>query len=194
MQRVIYNNLLTLIREVDLSKFKVIILSGLPGSGKSTLGEFLRETWKFVYLSSDQARVEILKLTKGKFASTSEYIKNKEAVYDYMRAEAKKLLKNNKRVVLDATNLNEQREKNIEYCRNLGLKIKEALLIYVDAGKKDRIKARFINRKGKNADGRAWVEAWETAYDYFVKQLESKIITIPENEEGGYKVVWVLNR
>lgn len=194
MQRVIYSNFLTLMSETDFRTVRLVILCGLPGSGKSSLGEILRDQLGYKYLSSDVARVEILRLTKGKFAGTPEYLANKARVYEYLRERAGRELESRGKVVLDATHLNEQRGDNLEWCRQRGLSGEEVLVVYVDGGGKELVRRRFWGKPGMNADGRTWEEAWETAYDYFASQIGAGSVRVPENEEKGYPVIWVLNR
>jgi len=135
-----------------------------------------------------------LRLTPGKFADTSQYLAYKETVYQYLRDESKRIIESGKKVVMDATHLNEQRTINLDWCHNLGLTKEEVLVVYVDGGSKESVRQRFKNKKGKNADGRTWEEAWETTYDYFTSQIKSGSVTIPENKERGYRVIWVINR
>jgi len=193
MQRTIYNNYLSLIAGKDFGRLRVVILSGLPGSGKSTWAGVLQEEYGYKYVSTDKVRVEMLKLTKGKFASTSEYVKLKDKVYDFVRAMAERWLKKGKQVVIDGTHLNEQLMLTVQYLRSWGVGADQALVVYVDAGSKSEIKKRFVNLPGINEDGRSWVEAWEAAYDYFAQKIKSGEVKIPENSVLGYKVVWVKN-
>jgi predicted kinase len=102
-------------------------------------------------------------------------------------------VKQGRKVVLDATHLNEQRKIVLDIFRKEGLWNNELMLIYVDGGKKERIKRRLARKEGKNADGRSWVEAWETAYDYFTERIKAGKIRVPRIEEEGYPVVWVKN-
>lgn len=193
MQKFIYSDYLRLLAENDLRAVRTVILSGLPGSGKSTLGEVLQDGFGFDYLSSDVIRVKLMKLVKGKYATTDEYIKNKNNVYDFMREKARRMLNKGRRVVLDATHLNEQLQITTDFLRQLGISGPEGLVVFVDGGSKSNIKKRFELREGVNADGRKWVEAWETAYDFFVSQIKSQVVRIPENYVGKYKVLWVKN-
>ncbi|EKD80561.1 MAG: hypothetical protein ACD_40C00056G0002 [uncultured bacterium] len=193
MQQEIYSNYLNLIFGRDFDRLRVVILSGLPGSGKSTLAEILQDEYGYAYVSTDTARVEMLKLTKGKFATTKQYVKLKGQVYDFVREKAGQLLQRNNKVIIDGTHLNEQLEITLQYLRSLGMDNNEILTVYVDAGGKSVIVKRFVDREGKNADGRSWVEAWETAYDYFRNQIKRGAIRIPENIVLGCSVVWVKN-
>jgi len=186
-----FDELLNDLIEVD---YRAIVMCGLPGSGKSYLGEKLQDEYGWKYLSSDQSRVEILKLTVGKFAKSSEYVNYKSKVYEYMRKVGGESLKNGRKVVFDATHLNEQREILLDYLmEEIGLKEEEVLIVYVDAGDKENVRKRFEVKEGKNADGRSWVERWETAYDFFLDGIESGEITIPKDLEKGAQVVWVQN-
>ncbi len=74
----------------------ILIIMGLPGTGKSSLGQRVALDLGAIYLSSDQIR-EILGL-RGQYA-----FKDKEAVYQEMLNRLGVLLDHGHRVVLDAT-------------------------------------------------------------------------------------------
>ena len=193
MQREIYSDYLRLLLGRKLGELKVVLLSGLPGCGKSTLAEILQKQYGYKYVSTDIARTDLLKLTKGKYATTEQYLALKEKVYEHVRILAKNFLQQKDMVVIDATHLNEQLNLTLEFLKRQSCKTDEVLVVYVDGGEKDKVKARFIQRPGKNKDGRSWVEAWETTYDFFVNQIKEGKVKVPENKMLGYEVVWVKN-
>lgn len=172
---------------------RAVVLSGLPGSGKSTFAAILQDLYDYEYVSTDVARAELLRLTRGKYASTSEYKRLKSQVYDYVRELAGMALARGKRVVIDGTHLNEQLPMTLDYLRTRQVTPKEVVVVYVTAGGKERVRQRFVAKPGRNGDGRTWVEAWETAYDFFAQQLKMGEVVIPENKVLECPVVWVKN-
>jgi predicted kinase len=74
----------------------IVIVCGLPGSGKSYFASQLAKTLNAVYISSDSVRNELL-------VAKTYSEKEKQAVYNEMLARAIKAAKENKNVVLDAT-------------------------------------------------------------------------------------------
>ena len=74
----------------------IVIVLGLPGSGKSYFASRLAEVIKADYINSDQIR-------KGMFSKRIYSEQEKGAVYDAMLGKMKTLVKLNKDLVIDAT-------------------------------------------------------------------------------------------
>ena len=74
----------------------IIIVFGLPGSGKSYFASRLAKTINAAYLNSDQLRKEM-------FTARSYSEQEKAAVYNVMLLEMKVAVSQNMRLVLDAT-------------------------------------------------------------------------------------------
>ncbi|MBO9702008.1 MAG: ATP-binding protein [Sporocytophaga sp.] len=74
----------------------VIIVSGLPGSGKSFFAEKLSKLLNAEYFSSDIIRKEL-------FQNPAYTDEEKEAVYAEMKIQMNKVLSEKKNVILDAT-------------------------------------------------------------------------------------------
>ena len=74
----------------------LILVMGLPGSGKSYFSEHLAEKMNALYLSSDRVRAE-MKLM-GKYDEES-----KQKVYDRLEELAREALQNGEAVLVDAT-------------------------------------------------------------------------------------------
>ena len=74
----------------------LVVVFGLPGTGKSFFSSRLAEMINAEYVSSDQVRFAIL---EKRSYTTGE----KQKVYDEMLARSKKLLRQKKKVVLDGT-------------------------------------------------------------------------------------------
>jgi predicted kinase len=74
----------------------IIFVFGLPGSGKSFFAKHLAEKVDAEYISSDRIRKELF--------NVRTYSENeKQKVYDEMLSRTMQLLRENKKVVLDAT-------------------------------------------------------------------------------------------
>lgn len=74
----------------------IIIVLGLPGSGKSFFGSRLAEKLKARYISSDEVRLEMK--AKGKYT-----FEDKLLVYDEMIRQADQALKENETIVVDGS-------------------------------------------------------------------------------------------
>lgn len=74
----------------------IVLIMGLPGSGKSYFARHLSRNLNFQYIGSDQTRKEMAVM--GQYG-----IKDKERVYELMKTHADKAIRQGKDVVLDAT-------------------------------------------------------------------------------------------
>lgn len=74
----------------------LILICGLPGTGKSSFSKELSKRFSAVHLNSDVIRKKLI----GK---PSYSIEEKTKVYNEMAAQAEELLGNGKNVILDAT-------------------------------------------------------------------------------------------
>ena len=72
----------------------VVLIIGLPGSGKSFFAARLAELIEAVYINSDRIRKEL---------NVSDRIEEKLMVYDEMLRQAEEAVAEDRRVVLDAT-------------------------------------------------------------------------------------------
>lgn len=94
----------------------IVVVMGLSGSGKSFLASILHKEFGFEWIRSDQIRKELagidpnqkLKLPYGEGIYSEEWTKK---VYEKMVERAKELIQKGKRVVLDATFLEEGQRK-----------------------------------------------------------------------------------
>lgn len=90
----------------------IVVVMGLSGSGKSFLASILHKEFGFEWIRSDQIRKEMagidpsqrLKLPYGEGIYSREWTRR---VYEEMVKRAKELVEKGKRVVLDATFLEE---------------------------------------------------------------------------------------
>jgi predicted kinase len=121
----------------------VIIVFGLPGSGKSYFSKRLANELNAAYLSSDILRKKLL---QNRTYSSEE--KNK--VYDFLLNEMIKLLREGKSVVADATFYKEEIRKKFE--RKINLLNEKIIFIEITADE-ELVKERLLKpRKDSDAD------------------------------------------
>ena len=89
---------------------KLIVLVGLPGSGKSTLAQKLKIKYKAEIISSDALRKEL-------YGTELDQNHNNE-VFAEMQKRTIELLKSNKNVIYDATNINSRKRIHLLRCTN----------------------------------------------------------------------------
>ncbi len=76
----------------------LVILMGLPGSGKSYVASHLEQIYNFTVLSGEEITTQLFGTEK---VSGDQYFQ----AYNYLRSEAVKLISQGKSVVIDGTNL-----------------------------------------------------------------------------------------
>ncbi len=112
----------------------LIVLMGLPGTGKSYVSEYLRQKYGFVILSGEEITTQLFGTEK---VSGKEYVQ----VYKIIRQKASELLSQGKSVVIDGTNLKQMFRQQI-YDE---VKCDKLVLIYLKTDDKtalDRISKR----------------------------------------------------
>ena len=113
---------------------KIILLVGLPGSGKSTFGnELLKEHPEYVLLSSDAIRAEIGTGENDQSVTPQVFVKLKERL--------KTFVSDNKTVIVDATNINIQDRK---FYVDLAKQAKIKIMAYVFVCDKQTLLIRNI--------------------------------------------------
>lgn len=152
MDGTVFGNIPTDLNPFDMN---VIVVFGLPGSGKSYFAERLAKALNAVYLSSDQVRAELDTRHDYSFLG-------KMKVYDRMLELAEQWLKIKDTVVLDGTFYRRSiREKIQNRLRELG----EHLLFLEIKAEKSLI-ANRLSRK------RAYSEANYEVFEKLEKQAE----------------------
>ncbi|WP_022670554.1 AAA family ATPase [Hippea alviniae] len=158
----------------DEYKPKVLVFSGLSGSGKSTVVLELSKRYGFVVLSSDVIRKRLagLSLDDKEMVSFGEGIYSMEMTrktYSKMFEDAYQLVRIGKSVILDATFLRSSSRKAVEKLfKRLGIK---PVIVFFDIDDKTA-KKHFEKREKEESvsDGR---------FEIYLKQKE--ILEKPEN-------------
>lgn len=82
----------------------LVLVGGLPGTGKSTAAQGLAETRRWALLSSDNVRKEIMGLDRGQRAPDDAYtVEARTAVYRELLDRAHRLMTRGESVVVDAS-------------------------------------------------------------------------------------------
>ncbi|MDD5171498.1 MAG: AAA family ATPase [Candidatus ainarchaeum sp.] len=143
----------------------LIIVCGLPGSGKSSLSKDLAKRFSAVHLNSDIIRKEL-------FPKPSYSEEEKRAVYAEMAKRAGELLAKGSNVIADATfSRKEYRETMDEVAGQTGAKVFIIKCILHEGETKKRLEKR--KQAGKSPS--------DADYDVYVKLKETF-----EPLEGGY--------
>jgi predicted kinase len=120
----------------------LIIVCGLPGSGKSSFSDKLSKHYSAVHINSDVIR-------KRLFAKPDYSEEEKESVYTQMAAEAGDLLKEGRSVVLDATFF---RKEYRDMMRKIGKKAGTEIFVIRCVLGEEETKKRLSERKTDVSD------------------------------------------
>lgn len=150
---------------------KVIILMGLPGSGKSYVADYLNNKYGFTILSGENISNTLFKNDQN-----TDYT----LVYKTLRQLAKKLLKENYSIVIDGTNLKYSFRKQIydEVCQNT-----KPILIYLLVD--DKTALERINKRGEDRSDKKKIKSYcsQETFNKFKEQIET-----PKSEENYYQI------
>jgi predicted kinase len=127
-----------------------IIFSGLPGSGKSTLGKQLKAERGFFVVTPDNIRLSLNAGIYPKEDETGDYAILDPIVWVLAEKGVTMLLEGGYNVVIDATNLTRSRR---DYWQNVAKSVNPAISvsIYWFTGKFDS-EARWSKERGFNSD------------------------------------------
>ena len=128
----------------------IIMLSGLPGTGKSYLAGKLAEHLPFMIVESDAVRKEL-------FPKPKHSRRENTSVFGAIHYITGDLLKNKISVILDATNLEEKHRKTVySIAERTGARL---ILVNVEAPPETvqkRLKARLLKRNDEDYSDATW--------------------------------------
>jgi len=118
----------------------IVVVFGLPGSGKSYFASRLARLLKAEYINSDIAR-------KKMFYKRTYTIEEKMIVYNKMREQMLEAIKHNKDVVLDATFYrNDMRQKFLEGRKNIDS------VIFIEVRAEEYVVGKRLEGKRKDSE------------------------------------------
>ena len=182
-----------------MSQPLLIIVSGLMGTGKTTIAESLHDNTGFTIVSSDVTRKKLagIPITEHRFAEFDTGIYSPDftqKTYQAILTEARTLLQQGKSVILDAS-FQRREDRNLAYL--LATELKSDFLIIECTLNEVEIKQRLEMRMSQNSvsDGR-W-EIFRTQQAYFDKITEfpsSQHLIIDTSQPIGNNVKTILER
>lgn len=173
-----------------LSEAQAILMCGLPGSGKSTIAKHLSRSLSAQLLSSDTIRERVFKSLRYDSLGDLAVLKLRPKYHTVLIEEASEHLLRGKRVVVDASNMDEQRVKLI---KEFGKVIdKKLIAVVVVKTPKEIISQRMKKIKGMANDREDFYTAWRRVYGYYEKHLTDKSYFWPTNQEG-VKILEIIN-
>ena len=158
----------------------IVIICGLPGTGKTTIAKKLASIIDAVVLSTDKIRKELI-------PNPTYQRKERELIFDVMVLLAKYLHSSDKNCILDAT-------FNKEYSRNQvknDLKLSENRFFVVECTCLEKIiLSRLENRKDDYSDADIFVyQQMKKIYE----PITSKHITIDTSQDAEHNVKLIHN-
>ncbi len=153
----------------------LVMVCGLPGTGKTTLAKALAEKLDAVHISSDTVRMKML---EERTYSEEE----KEKVYDAMLVRTEELLKEGKKVVLDATFY---RKKHRDAVKKLARKTESRFFIVECVTHENLLRERIFARGKKKTESEADFGVYEKVKGIFepIKEEHLVVDTSPALEK-----------
>ncbi|MCK4588294.1 AAA family ATPase [Candidatus Woesebacteria bacterium] len=165
-----------------LKDTKIILMAGLPGSGKTTITNAIAEEFGAIVLRSDKIRQQIFEDSTALDVDSEKYLEKSEGIYEHMRDEMVRLVEKGEKVIVDATHLNHHRQAVIARLKKEGL-IRSATLLLIEA-KEEVIVERQKIRPGEPGTGENWEDGWKRVRGWFLEKIDEGVITYPSDNEG----------
>lgn len=161
-----------------MNKVKMVMLVGLPASGKSTYAKELADKNNMVVLSSDELRKEL-------YGDIND-MEHNENVFEELHRRLKVNLSNGKSVIFDATNLASKKRMNtlkkldkidcIKECHIIATPISECMKH--DQRRDRSVGVNVINKMYMNFNTPYYFEGWD----------DIKIVYLKEEYKHTYKI------
>ncbi len=169
-------------QQLLLKDTKIILMAGLPGSGKTIIANVIAEEFGAIVLRSDSIRQQIFEDSTALDVDSGRYLEKSERVYEHMRDEMVRLVGEGEKVIVDATHLNHHRQAAIDRLKKEDL-IRFAALLLIEA-KEGVIVERQRIRPGEPGTGETWEDGWKRVRGWFLEQIDEGVITYPSDNEG----------
>ncbi|MFP4082136.1 MAG: AAA family ATPase [Candidatus Aminicenantes bacterium] len=164
----------------------LVIVSGLPGTGKTTVAKKMSDEMKAVVLSTDRIRKKALKEL-----GYSE--RKKKRVYDEMLRIAQDLLKKGENVILDGTFFRKElRERGFKLGQRLDQRVFLVETVCPEETVKKRIEERYKHKKDYSEANYKVYKIIQSKFDPF--QSEHFVINTQNEEEWKEKLLDAVNK
>jgi len=161
---------------------QVILMCGLPGSGKTTLSKKISLFLNVERISSDKIRKEIFQSVRYDDSGDLYNQQLRKKYYPLLAEKAIQLIKQGKKVIIDASNLDKRRLMLIDKISQVI--VKEKMLMVVVKTPVEKIKTRMKRIKGMATAKEDYLTAWQRVYGYFQEHLKKGGYFWPQANEG----------
>jgi predicted kinase len=169
----------------QVKDYDAVVMCGLPGSGKSYWAGKLAKELGAEMFSSDQIREQMFGTTRFSSAGDEIIMPQSDQAYEFMYKKAAELIKQGKKVVIDATNL---KPKRTECIKLLLQATKKVVMVVVDTDRKV-IEKRMQARKEMTNEMETHYQAWQRLIGYFDTRFKDGEYSWPSEKELGIKII-----
>ena len=159
----------------------IILLIGMPGCGKSTIGEELANKINYDFCDMDKYIEEISNSTvKELFNISEEYFRDYETL-------ACKELSNKSKIIISSGGGVIKRKKNIDFCKDKGI------IIFIDRHIEDILKDIDTSSRPLLSDGKSKLyNLYSERYNLYNNYCEIKIVNDTTIEETIDKIIKII--
>lgn len=163
--------------QIITKKTQVVLMVGMPGSGKSTISQLLSSAYGFWRFSSDQIRMEeLFPGQEHRVASQHDQVMlARHQVYQELARRVAAAVQKGQRVVVDSTNLDDKRDMIMRAL--LEVTQPEAIALVCVKTPEEIMKGRF-QWEGEDA-----AQKWLSVYDYWRNYLAEGKASYPKQKD-----------
>lgn len=165
-----------------LKTAKAVLMCGLPGSGKSTIARSLANHLQATLLVSDRIREEVFGSVRYDLRGDLAVLRLKPKYYKLLSQKAIQALLQGERVVIDASNMDQQRVTLVKQISRV-VSQKQVAVVVVKPPK-EVIANRMRGLSGKANNREDIFTAWKRVYGYYEKHLQNGNYFWPQKGEG----------
>jgi len=166
----------------EMKNASLIMMCGLPGSGKSSIARKLAKELNIELCISDKIRKKVFKNVRYSDAGDLFVMGIRKKYYAMLSDEVAGLLKDGKKVVIDASNMDCRRKEMIDgFAKLVG---KGKIVVIEVRTSKETISNRMKEIKEMANDNEDFETGWRRVHEYFEGHLETGKYFWPTIDEG----------
>jgi predicted kinase len=169
--------------QFDFTQKSVFIMVGYPGSGKSTLAKKICEECHCEYLSSDEIREKVFASKRFDTAGDKAVDGLRQQAYQLMYDTAATLLRQGRKVVLDATHLEPKKRQPVVQQLTKVRQSNQFCYVLVTTPVEE-IDQRMQQRAAEiHNPGESLYDAWKRVYGYFEANRQKGLLSWPDPQQ-----------
>lgn len=167
----------------QLANKKIILMAGYPGSGKSTIAKKICQKYGFDYLSSDLLRKKLF--NQERFDSKGDKLVTiaRRNTYPEMYKLAAKMIKDSKKVVIDASHMDPSIWQPAAKELNDQVENSEVCFLLVKTPEEE-IRSRMSKLTQMGNEAETVFEAWNRVFGYFKAREARGEVSWPDKNSG----------